>query len=122
MRDYRKLKAFQLADELVMAIYRETLDFPKAEQFGLTSQLRRAAVSIATNLVEGSARSSQVEYTRFIEISLGSCWEVRYQLSIARRLDYLSNAKATAIEKNADDTAKVLGALLNSLRKRSTNE
>ncbi len=122
MRDYRKLKAFQLADELVMAIYRETVDFPKAEQFGLTSQIRRAAVSIATNLVEGSARSSHVEYVRFIEIALGSCWEVRYQLSIARRLGYLPVAKSSGIETSADETAKVLGGLLNSLRKRGMND
>lgn len=122
MRDYRKLKAFQLADELVMRVYRETLDFPKAEQFGLTSQIRRSAVSIATNLVEGSARSSQGEYVRFIEISFGSCWELRYQLSIARRLGYLPTSKSPTIESSADDTAKVLGGLLKSLRHRGSNE
>ena len=65
MRDHTKLRAFDLADELALAIYKETGSFPRKEMFGLTSQLRRAAVSVASNIVEGCARFSEAEYLHF---------------------------------------------------------
>ena len=71
MRDHRKLRAFELADELVFAIYSATKSFPKEEQCGLTSQLRRASVSIASNIVEGCARSSHADYVRFLDLAFG---------------------------------------------------
>lgn len=69
MRDHTKLRAFELADELVIQIYKITFNFPKEEVFGLTSQMRRDAVSVPSNIVEGSARESQIEYVRFLEIA-----------------------------------------------------
>ena len=66
MRDHTKLRAFELADQLAVCIYKETRSFPREEMFGLTSQLRRAAVSIASNIVEGSARFSEAEYLHFL--------------------------------------------------------
>ena len=90
MRDHRRLRAFELADRLVLAIYAETKTFPKVEQFGLTSQLRRAAVSVASNIVEGCARDSQADYIRFLDIAFGSIREVEYQLTLAQRLGYMS--------------------------------
>ncbi len=88
MRDHTKLRAFELADALVLNVYRVTRSFPDDEKFGLTSQLRRAAISIASNIVEGAARSSRPEYVRFLEIAYGSAKEVEYQISIAERLGY----------------------------------
>ena len=88
MRDHKKLRAFELADALVLNVYRATRGFPDDEKFGLTSQLRRAAISIASNIVEGAARSSRPEYVRFLEIAYGSAKEVEYQISIAERLGY----------------------------------
>ena len=72
MRDHTKLRAFELADEVAVLIYRATRGFPKEEIYGLTSQMRRAAVSVPSNIVEGCARESQAEYLRFLEIAFGS--------------------------------------------------
>jgi four helix bundle protein len=87
MRDHRKLRAFELADALVMSVYSATRTFPKDEMFGLTSQLRRASVSIASNIVEGCARNSEADFLRFLDMAFGSIREVEYQLTIARRLE-----------------------------------
>ena len=116
MRDHRKLRAFELADALVFSIYSATKTFPKEEQFGLTSQIRRAATSIASNIVEGCARTSQGDYIRFLDMAFGSAREIEYQLSVAARLEYLSAEVATDLSGQADETARVLAGLLRSLR------
>jgi len=120
MRDHTKLRAFELADEVTIMIYRATRAFPREEIYGLTSQMRRAAVSVSSNIVEGSARESQTEYLRFLEISFGSLKELHSQFSLAMRLDYLGHIDKTAIfeiEAKILGTEKVLGALLRSMRK-----
>lgn len=116
MRDHTKLKAYQLADALVLEVYKATGEFPQEERFGLASQMRRAAISIASNLVEGSARKSETEYARFIELSYGFFRELQYQISLAARLGYLESG---ALEPRATQVAKTIGALLNALRKPS---
>lgn len=116
MRDHRKLRAFELADQLALAIYAATRSFPKEEQFGLTSQLRRAGVSIASNIVEGCARHSQADYIRFLDMAFGSAREVEYQISLAARLEYLRPKDAPALSQQANETARVLSGLINSLR------
>lgn len=75
-----KFRAFELADEVVLLIYRATREFPKEEIYGLTSQMKRAAVSVPSNIVEGCAHESQTEYLRFLEIAFGSLRELHYQL------------------------------------------
>lgn len=113
MRDHRKLKAFELADKLALLVYRETAGFPKEEIYGLTSQLRRAGVSVPSNIVEGCARNTEKDYLRFLDDAYGSAKEVEYQASIARRLSYLSTDK---LEENAAETARVLNGLIKALR------
>ena len=119
MRDHRKLRAFELADELVMSVYSATRTFPKDEMFGLTSQLRRASVSIASNIVEGCARNSEADFLRFLDMAFGSIREVEYQLTIARRLGYTSGETAEQLASQADETARVLAGLIRSLRSSS---
>lgn len=116
MRDHKKLKAFELADKLVLMIYHATGAFPKEEQFGLTSQIRRAAVSIASNIVEGCARDSQAEYLHFLNIAYGSAREVEYQTSVAYRLGYMDSSTYEPLQNQCVETSKVLGALIRSLR------
>jgi four helix bundle protein len=116
MRDHKKLRAFQLADDLAIAVYGATKTFPRDERFGLTSQIRRSAVSTASNIVEGCARDSQADYIRFLDIAHGSAHELEYQLSLAHRLSFLDNEKAQPVSALAVDTCKVLNALIRSLR------
>ncbi|GAB6166145.1 hypothetical protein JCM19992_21450 [Thermostilla marina] len=116
MRDHTKLKAFQLADRLVLLVYRATRGFPGHEQFGLTNQMRRCAVSIASNIVEGCARSSEADYLRFLDIAYGSSRELIYQASVAFRLGYFQAEQYEPLESLALETSKVLNGLIRSLR------
>jgi len=114
MRDHTKLRAFELADQLALATYKCTSRFPREEQFGLTSQMRRAAVSVPSNIVEGCARDSSADYLRFLDIAFGSLRELEYQASLAHRLGYISDYESVAAVMT--ETSKVLAALIRSLR------
>lgn len=116
MRDHRKLRAFELADQLTISVYRATKDFPREEQFGLTSQMRRGAISITSNIVEGCARESQADSIRFLDIAYGASREREYQISIAARLGFLKGEYAEMLEQQSSETSKVLAGLLRSLR------
>jgi four helix bundle protein len=116
MRDH-KLRAFQLGDQVALAIYKQSRSFPREEMFGLTSQLRRAAVSIASNIVEGAARSSEAEYVHFLDTAYDSAREVEYQVSLAFRLGFLPEPAHQELSTLTVETSKVPNGLLHSLRK-----
>ena len=116
VRDHRKLRAFELADQLALIIYQVTRSFPKEELFGLTSQIRRAAVSVPSNIVEGCARNTQVDYLRFLDTAYGSVRELEYQLSLAMRLGLLPDETGNSISSISQETGKVLYGLIRSMR------
>jgi four helix bundle protein len=116
MRDHTKLRVFELADEVAMLVYRVTAGFPKEELFGLTSQIRRAAVSVPSNIVEGCARDSEADYLRFLNVAFGSLRELHYQLNLSNRLDFLPNEDFSLIEPKIVETEKVLNGLIRALR------
>ena len=116
MRDYTKLRAFECADDVAVLVYKATQTFPREEIYGLTSQMRRAAVSVASNIVEGRARERQTEYLRFLEIAFGSLRELHYQVGLSTCLGYLSERDTSACEQKLVEAEKVLGALMRSMR------
>ena len=116
MRDPAKLKAFHLADDLALHMYKATATFPRHEQFGLTTQMRKAAVSIPSNIVEGCGRDTQGDYVHFLDISYASACELQYQVSLAHRLGYLKKAPHDTLQSKCTETCKVLNALIRSLR------
>jgi len=116
MRDHTKLRAFELADEVAVLVYRVTAGFPREELYGLTSQMRRAAVSVPSNIVEGCARDSQADYLRFLNMAFGSLRELHYQLRLAERLGFLCNHDSSLIEPRIVETEKVLNGLIRALR------
>ncbi len=115
MRDVRKYEVFQTADQLVLEVYRVTAKFPKSEVFGLTSQTRRAAASIPMNLAEGAARAGAKEFAQFVNIAIGSCEEVRYQLHLAEELGYLSKAEQQMLDNRYESVKKMLAKLFGAV-------
>jgi four helix bundle protein len=116
MRDHTKLKVFALADALALAVYRASTGFPENEQYGLQSQVRRAAVSVAANIVEGCARASQKEYVRFVEIAYGSARELQYEISLCARLGFFSDATGNQLYAQCTAITKGLNGLVCALR------
>jgi four helix bundle protein len=118
MHGHRDLIAWQKAMELVTNIYRASRAFPKDEMYGLTSQLRRSAVSVPSNLAEGHGRTSRADFHRFIAQARGSLLEVETQLEIARNLGYLPQSTATTLLSEASE----VGRIINGLRSWSEQE
>jgi four helix bundle protein len=117
MQDFRKLKVWQKAHALALHVYSKTADFPKSELFGVTSQTRRAAVSTAANIAEGSARGGDKEFARFLYIALGSASELEYFAILIADLGLLKRAEATKIEADAGEIKRMLSGLIGSLPK-----
>lgn len=109
MRDRRTLEVFQLSMDLVKMVYRATATYPIHEKFGLVSQMRRAAVSIPSNLAEGCARVSDSEFARFVNIAYGSCQELIVQIEIAESLEY--QTVVPELTRQADRVGKSLHGL-----------
>ena len=114
-RDPHRRQAFVLADDLVVDAYRATKSFPAEERFGLQNQIRRGAVSVAANLVEGCARRSQRDYLHFVGIAIGSASELRYLLGLAVRLGFTTATAGERLKSGYGRVIKALQALVTSL-------
>lgn len=115
MRDFRKLKVWEKAHESVLDAYRITAGFPREELYGLTSQLRRACVSIPANIAEGCGREGETELRRFLRIGLGSANELEYHLLLAKDLGYLSSGDYEIIIGKLVEVKRMLTVLARKL-------
>ena len=115
VQNYRELIAWQKAMDLVVRIYQITESFPKTETFGLTNQMRRAAVSIPSNIAEGQGRSTTKDFMHFLHIARGSLQELETQVIIAQRLEFITEAVHSELTTNICEIARILSGLLKSL-------
>ncbi len=113
---YRDLKVWQSAMDLVVEIYRVTRSFPNEERYGLTAQVRRASVSVASNIAEGKGRAFDKEVMHFLSNSRGSLFEVETQLLIATRLGYLAEQESAELLKRAGEAGRSLNGLIRSFK------
>jgi four helix bundle protein len=121
VRSYRDLIVWQRAYDLSLAVYRATREFPKDEVYGLRSQIRRAAISIPSNIAEGYGRRTTAEYMRALNIAYGSNCELETQLSLAADLDYIDRTAAGKLGQQTAEVERMLTALRRALARRSSS-
>jgi four helix bundle protein len=122
MQDFHQLKVWEKAHNLAVETYRITRSFPRSEVFGLQSQMRRASVSVASNIAEGSGRSGRAQFAQFLNQALGSASELEYQLLLAKELDFIlppAHERATA---DVVEVKRMLAALLRRVRSQTRQE
>jgi four helix bundle protein len=117
LKNYKDLKVWQKSYQLCLEIYRITAKFPKDERYGLTSQIRRAAVSIPSNIAEGYGRKTTLDYVRMLYISYGSVCELETQILLAGDLDFIEKGEMNQVENNIAEIERMLKALIKSLEK-----
>ncbi len=117
MQDFRKLTVWQKAHHLTLAVYRETGRFPAAERFGLTSQMRRAAASIGSNIAEGCCRDPGPDFARFLQTAMGSASELEYQFILGHGLRFLSAEVFAELSSEVAEVKRMLAALIPRVRK-----
>ncbi len=116
MKDFKDLKVWVKAHEATLAIYQSTGGFPREEIYGLTSQMRRAAVSVAANIAEGCGRRSDAELHRFLQIARGSASELEYHLLLARDLRFITDIEFKRLEARVVEVQRMLTSLVQRLR------
>lgn len=119
MRSHHNLDVWKKAVEFVVEVYKVTDSFPKEEKFGLTSQIRRAAISIPANIAEGAARKSDKEFINFLSIAQGSASEIETELLIAYRLGFFNQTDFNRLCTELDDIGKTITGLANYLKRKS---
>ncbi len=115
MKTYNELIVWQKSMTLVTSIYKTTKPFPKDENFGLTSQIKRSSVSIPSNIAEGFGRNSLKEFIRFLRISMGSLFELQTQIEIAFNLEYISKINFENLHKDSREIERMLASLIRKL-------
>ena len=117
MRDFRKYAVWNMAMELATDIYGHTANFPKEEKYGLVGQIQRAVVSISSNIAEGASRKSEIEFIHFLEIALGSAFELETQLIIANRVGYITESDNAQLLDRLHAIQKGVNHLISVIRK-----
>lgn len=121
LKNFKELNVWQKSYDLCLMIYRITKEFPKEEIYGLTSQLRRVAVSIPSNIAEGYGRKTTTDYLRFLYIAYGSVCELETQILLSGDLEYISGDTLKKIHDNVAEVERMLKGLINSLEKKHSN-
>ncbi len=116
MKDFRQLKVWEKAHQLALAVYKATKGFPKEELYGLTSQIRRASMSIPTNIAEGCGRNTDAEFARFLQIAMGSASETEYQLLLSQDLGFLTKEQHEKLNNDVTEIKRMLASILKTLR------
>ncbi|HCR70775.1 MAG TPA: diversity-generating retroelement protein bAvd family protein [Anaerolineae bacterium] len=116
MKDFRQLKVWEKSHQLALAVYKVTKSFPKEELYGLTTQIRRASMSIPTNIAEGCGRNTDADFARFLQIAMGSASETEYQLILAYDLEFLSKESYDELHSNVEEVKRMLASFLKTLR------
>jgi four helix bundle protein len=116
MKDFRQLQVWEKSHQLALAVYKATKDFPKEELYGLTSQIRRASMSVPTNIAEGCGRGTDPDFARFLQIAMGSASETEYQLLLARDLGLLSNEIHKKLQNDVEEVKRMLASLIITIR------
>lgn len=117
MQDFRNIKAWQKGHQVVLDVYRATASYPSAEIYGLTSQTRRAAVSVTSNIAEGCGRGSDADFARHLQIALGSAFEVDSLLLTARDLGFLPTESYEPLDEKVQEAKRILNAFLQTVRR-----
>lgn len=119
MQDFHNLKVWQKSHQLVLGLYKATARFPKDELYGLTSQVRRAAVSIPANIAEGTARGTDPEFSRFLLMAQGSASELDYHLLLAHDLKYLAGADYDRLREDLDHVRRMLSNFIQTIKSKA---
>jgi len=119
MQDFKKLKVWEKAHLLTIAVYKISVDFPKDEVYGLTSQMRRASASIPANIAEGCGREGTQEFSRFLQIAMGSLYELEYHILLAYDLKLLNENNFEILNNNVTEVRKMLIAFMKTLKIRN---
>lgn len=121
LKNYRELKVWQRSYQLCLEIYKTTKGFPDEEKYGITSQLRRAAVSVPSNISEGYGRKTTLEYIQFLYIAYGSICEMGTQILLSGDLGYINTGKLEMLNEGIGEVERMLKALIRSLEKKHSN-
>jgi|SRR5699024_6131606 len=112
MRNFRKLSVWEKSHELTLAIYKSTSSYPKEELYGLTSQMRRSASSVPSNIAEGCGRNTQPQFVRFLNIAFGSASELEYQIILSRDLEFIDSNTFKELSQNTTEIKRMLYSLI----------
>ena len=116
MGNFRELLVWRRSQDLALQVYRSTTSFPKEERYGLTAQMRRAAISVSSNIAEGCGRQGDRELARFLQIARGSVRELECQLDLSSKLGYIESAVYTKLDSETQEISRMLNRLIHSFR------